>query len=212
MFDNLFSTTEIANLVQKKFGHNDFKLLSFSIKPVSDTAIGYLGEHLRVKSEVKLSDKVEIVLFFVKKKLENSEAAPLALLCLNSNVFEREALFLLLLQKEQPNVKWAPKLYGYKNENTLIFEDLSERKFEMTKNEFGMLDFKHCKMGLNTLAKMHAFSFQYQYKKLITNDGYSMMDEFSELFDEVLFHKEDEYGKGESSKGRVSTRNFVSLK
>lgn len=145
-------------------GNYQLNILSFSVKPLSDKPIGFLGGHfiLRVifnsikQIDISESDKNEISFFI--KKLPNPDHSQFEYVC-EMNAFSKEVNFfekLIPKLRNFCNSEWSPKCYFIEKDSFLVFENLIANGFQMLPNNY--FDFRHMKIAIETLARFHAAS------------------------------------------------------
>lgn len=118
--------------------NNQLIISSFSVKPLSDKPIGFLGGHfiLRVifnsieQIDISESDKNEISFFI--KKLPNPDHSQFEYVS-EMNAFSKEVNFYEKLIPKLRNFsdsEWSPKCYFIEKDNFLVFENSLQMDFK----------------------------------------------------------------------------------
>lgn len=136
---------------------NKLKIIAYDIKRLSETPLGFLGEHntLRITYQLKSNVNAELSVF-TKTLPQFSDYVK------NFNGFNKEiCLYQFLLPRLQDvtigSKKWAPNCYLTRSDNLLVMENLNEEDFQMApKTNGGRFDYDHLVVALKTLARFHA--------------------------------------------------------
>lgn len=159
--ETILSTAECCEVITALL-KTRFQLINYLIKPISDTAQGYSGQHFRATCQVKVNGQPKTVNFFIKKR--KYFAGMFGEMKNQFDNYKAEATIIRILNDGNEDATWVPKLLKYIYPNLVVLEDLGERQYEMAKIKFGLFDFEHCKCMLRALAQLHAFSFNYDLK------------------------------------------------
>lgn len=177
------SSNDIWGLCQrylKEFPHDsqekqqqqldNFKIVSYKLKPISEDPSGFLGCHQFLIVEVLTTcsatkaENIQQLRFFTKTAPVEIESRMQYLE--GFGVFQKEiVVYRDLLPKLQSTFgAVAPQCY-YSDNNMLVFEDLSQQGFKMAAGRDGLLDFQHLQCSVKTLAALHASSIVLDFKQ-----------------------------------------------
>lgn len=130
-------------------------VIRFSATVTGGTGNNYYSQLYRVYVHFKTTVERDTVLF-IKAPLEQGFVADIK----HIGFYNKEPQVykqLLPVMREKVNFEFGPKSFHCPRENTLVLSDLREEGYVML-NKFDQLDFPHCKIVLETLAKFHATS------------------------------------------------------
>lgn len=160
------SREDCESAVRKALKGAEHRLLDYSIKPASDSPIGFMGTHLRVEAKVLLGgSETKTLKLFAKKPPGTKTHSSFVSTC---QFFEREsrvyASYAPRMRSVLPPGEKLPlaECYfarGEENGTTdlIILEDLHEKGYRMTDKRKPM-DLEHCRVVLDALGRYHASS------------------------------------------------------
>ena len=184
-------------IVKNKLNTSNFKILECSVRSFSDEQVGFLGEHLSLQATVLLekedetSEKINLE-FFAKclpRKNEEYES-----FINDTQSFYKEYRFYLDILPDlkkhriDEELCWTSKCYLSKP-NVIVLENLINRGFRHSDCK-PSIDYKHCVVLVETLARFHAESVFFEEKT------YSKLGEkYSDiLFESFWMNKEGHPG------------------
>lgn len=174
--------------------NNQLNISSFSVKPLSDKPIGFLGGHFILKvnfnsiKQIEITKSVKNEISFFIKKLPNSDHSQFEYVS-EMNAFSKEVNFyekLIPKLRSFGNEKWSPKCYFIEKDNFLVFENLVAGGFQMLSNH-NYFDFHHMKIAIETLARFHASSII-----LEENEKCLIPDKFFDCIKENSYPNDDQ--------------------
>lgn len=160
----VLSEKEVFHVVFQDLGTHDFEILDSKLKPIGETATGFLGEHKRLEVTVDLNGPKKSkkkLTYFVKKT--SNEAPTQKEFLEKTGCFLKEIGIYKTIFKEFDKVltenviKWRPKYFHSKGLDLFVIEDLSASEYYLFP-ERTLLDKEHVLVALRSLAAMHASS------------------------------------------------------
>lgn len=165
---NVLSKEEVLKIIETDLNTKKFNLLDYEIKPASENPMGFLGDHMKVKGNVKIEDTTKEVTYFVKKI--PSEVPEHLEYAQKTRAFYKEielfkTLFNDLKDAQNPKIrtKWRPDYFYSRDYEVVVIEDLSINGYYMLP-ERTLMDEAHIKASLKGMAAMHAASFVFEEK------------------------------------------------
>lgn len=160
----------------------DKESISFEIKPLSDTAKGFGGEHFILTISYKtITNESKAQKFFLKNT--DTENKFTAFMIESLNGYEKEAFLYDTFAKECATMgidfSFAPAGY-FTRPHFLVMEDISLGGFR-TAHTHRQMDLGQCRSALDALAKFHMSIVIYEYEKRKINTSYSLAKERPEI-------------------------------
>lgn len=199
------SKDEVFLTVERDLGTSDFELVDHEIRPASQNPLGFLGDHMKMKVNVKIGDKTEERKYFVKKI--PTEVPQHLEYALKTGAFYKEIEMyktafkdLKHAQKDLKNItKWCPDFYYARKAEIFVLEDISLQGYYMIE-ERTLMDEDHIKATLRCMAAMHASSFVFEEKFHQGKVGHSSPEfkgeigdkkfEIGEIYKHLVFESE----------------------
>lgn len=181
-------TTVLRNYLKSE----DFKLTSHTMRPLSETREGLIGEHFIVTLEYETNNKSNAHSFFLK--VLNGSSRVLFELAQSIKAYEKEEFFYTVVLEESRNrgidTSFAPACYLCKP-YSIVLENLANSGFKGTPKS-KPLDLAHCKSSLVAIAKFHAAGITYEELRT-KEDGsiFRFQEAHPEFFTNVLFGSEE---------------------
>ncbi|XP_017771364.1 PREDICTED: uncharacterized protein LOC108558844 [Nicrophorus vespilloides] len=189
LITDILSTEDCYKVIKKRIGTSDYKLVDYRINSLSDSGErgGFLGEHYILTIEIERGTR-EILDFFVKqspttesqKKFAEESGATFKEMQFFKKIIPDSLAFGIKTLEEV-----AAKCY-LSQESMIIVDNLKSLGFKTANFRDGIC-FEDLKLGVKTIAKMHASGFllEEKYKEkygvdIKLNDIYSA--EFKEAF------------------------------
>lgn len=169
MEKTFLSDEEISTLL-RKLTSDKSKVISYSISPLGESPIGFLGNHflltLNYHEDYQNNyQHFKSIKFFMKT---TPQIASHAQYVENIGVFKKEViLFKTVIPKLLDATaflehSWAPKCHIAKK-NILLLENLSEKNYCLANQTNGIFDLEHCVAVMCTLADFHAASVIFEH-------------------------------------------------
>lgn len=165
---DLLTSDEIKKIVTSTFNSENVDIDDYSIKPMSDKLIGFLGEHFRLTVDVSFNSKKYTKSYFIKTLPRNNPKQCEYVTSSGAFVKEVECYDKLFrdinkaVAENNENKQWHPKYY-YGRDDVLVLEDLTPYGFQLYP-EREPLDLDHAKIVLKTLAAMHGECLVFEKK------------------------------------------------
>lgn len=159
----IITNEDCLTILKAYFKSPDVKFVKFEIKPISENAEGFMGEHYKLLITHETFGTMSVVQFFIKTKPTKNQAQ--RDMVDGMGIFEREIFIYEVLLKEFDkyglDTSFAGKSYLCKDKTTIIMEDLTTKGFELT-DRHTALDLNSIKSALHSLALYHAAGFAYE--------------------------------------------------
>lgn len=160
----------IVGKLPKSFGG----VKKFEIVPLSDSLVGFWGDHFILKLYNEQSDKHDFFLKAVPRHIESRLE-----IIQETGFFEREMKiyehFIPGLQVLS-SISWAPKIYLAKEDYFIVLENL--RDYQLYPSITNVWDYEHFEVALRTLAVFHASTVIYEQKfGPMRNDELKLLEE-----------------------------------
>lgn len=167
------TNNDIQNIVgklPKSFGG----VKKFEVVPLSDSLVGFWGDHFILKVYNDKSDKHDFFLKAVPRHIESRLE-----IIQETGFFEREMKiyehFIPGLQVLS-SISWAPKIYLAKEDYFIVLENL--RDYRLHPSITNVWNYDHFVIALKTLADFHASTVIYEEKfGPMTNDDLKLLEE-----------------------------------
>lgn len=165
--DGKLSRDEVEAVVRQSLNSGDFHLVGYQLRPASESPLGFLGEHLKLRVEFRQDGgKIRERHFFVKT-IPSSVPQHMKY-ALETRAFFKEiemykTLFADIKKGQKNPTKWCPDYFYSRGEELLVVEDLSVMGYYMLP-ERTLMDEEHVRASLRAMAAMHAGSLVLQEK------------------------------------------------
>lgn len=167
------TNNDVQNIVgklPKSFGG----VKKFEVVPLSDSLVGFWGDHFILKVYNDKSDKHDFFLKAVPRHIESRLE-----IIQETGFFEREMKiyehFIPALQVLS-SISWAPKIYLAKEDYFIVLENL--RDYHLFPSIINVWDYDHFLVATKTLAVFHASTVIYEEKfGPITDDELKLLEE-----------------------------------
>lgn len=195
MAGKILTYDDYFKILQNRFNTKEIDCIIEKWEPLSDNIEGYMGDHEILKLTYSSNKKQRTEMFFVKTKPQVYTAKiewP--------NLYEKEIFFYEFFMREVKKMScdntFTPKVYFSKDDKTMVMENLTMNGYRVfDRNRF--YDINHCKVSLKSLAQLHAYSIIYEQQKTKEfGRQFRLNLEFPEVFNEVMFVKNDEKAPG----------------
>lgn len=147
---------------------------------------GLIGKHYNLKILYEKDGNHEELDLFLKELNTTNKAMQYLLNSIKA--YDKEEFYYTFLINEFKSngvhVDFAPACY-HARAPLLVFEDLAIRGYKNSPRR-DMLDVKHCKVALKTLAKFHAATISYERLKSETDKNFVGL-QHSEYLDDIVF-------------------------
>ena len=190
-FGDILSNNDWKEIIKNKLNTTDFKILERSVKSFSDRQLGIMGEHLSLQATVAVSNGKDSDVsqhlnlnFFAKsiprgiKAFENFVESTQSFL--KEYRFYLDILPDLKKHQIQEEASWSCKCYLAKPD-ILVFENLMCQGFQHYECK-PSIDYKHCALLAETLARFHAESVIFEEKESCT-----IADKYSDILFETFW-------------------------
>lgn len=183
---------DCKEILQKHLQRKDFTLLEFEERSVA--VMGIMAGHYKLKTKCKIEDKVICNSFFVKRMVSPIEIQ--TRMIEEQGAYEKEDFayktLTTLFEEIHYQIDYMPQCYFTVKDTLFVFEDAIESGFKSPENVLDLLDMKHMKITLDTVAKFHAGSIIQEHKKsLLLEKKYKMSDDYSAYFKDSLYRKDE---------------------
>lgn len=155
-----------------------------------------MGDHFSIR--VKLNDFPDELRFFAKRfpyQHELQSQYALSLGAFGNEITTYSTIFEEFKKIEGHDGSFPPRYYFGRDNDVLVFEDLSVKGFELTREKnLNDLSLEHVKLPLPLLAKYHAGSIALEHlksKKL--GRKYTLLEDYGNVMQEPLFRKDENF-------------------
>lgn len=199
--EEILNKEEILKVVKTNLKHDNFTLKDVIVKPAGENPLGFNGEHAKITVTVIINGQNTDLHYFVKKT-PNAVQAHREYLDKAKCFYKEIGLFKSLLidltnaRKFYKRVeKWYPECYYYKNEDIIVFEDVSVDGYYMVPERM-FLNKDYILKCLDSIAAMHASSIIFEEKlkigeiRTISENRGSNLKSIGELYKNLLFETE----------------------
>ncbi|KRT86847.1 phosphotransferase [Oryctes borbonicus] len=160
---------------------------SHEVRGIS-TVEGLIGKHYKLKIVYEAGENQRELDLFLKEL--NTANKVMQYLIDSIKAYDKEAFYYSYLLPEfnshNIHINFAP-ICCYCRPSLAVFEDLSLRGFRNSPKR-DMLDIKHCKVALATLAKFHAATVSYEKAKSKADENVvSLLQQFPQILDDTIF-------------------------
>lgn len=162
----MISEEDCIKVLQNYLQTSDVKFKHFDIKPISENAEGFLGEHYKLKITHEKAGKQVVDQFFIKSMPTKNSAH--VEIVRDMGIFKREIFVYNVLLKEYKkygfDTSFAAQCYLCKGDQLMVLEDLTTKGFALSEREIN-LDLNHLQSALYSLAMYHAAGYAFEKKK-----------------------------------------------
>lgn len=193
---SVLSSNDCKKIVKNYSQADNFDVVDYSVRPFSTDVNGFLGSHLLITIKISKEGAAEELRFFGKQfpfQQDLQKAYALQVGAYTNEIFTYEILFNEFKKLEGFDAEFAPKYYHGKDNELLVFEDLSEKGFSLPEHP-NALSLEEIKFSLKVLAQFHSGSVGYQIiKSKELGRKYKLIDEFPNCMQEPLFRKDERF-------------------
>ncbi|KAL0276418.1 UNVERIFIED_CONTAM: hypothetical protein PYX00_003999 [Menopon gallinae] len=165
--DGKLSRDEVEIVVRQCLKSKDFRLVGYQLRPASESPLGFLGDHLKLRTVVERDgSENEERHFFVKavpSSLPQHTKYALATRAFFKEIELYRTLFADIREAQEKPTKWCPDYFFSRGEELVVVEDLSVEGYYMLP-ERTLMDEDHIRASLRAMAAMHAGSLVLQEK------------------------------------------------
>ncbi|KAF2879852.1 hypothetical protein ILUMI_26309 [Ignelater luminosus] len=194
--ESVLSLQDCNQIIKNYLNSEEFHVLDYEVQPFSDTVNGFMGDHLLIKIKFALKNVENEVRFFAKRFPFNHELQSryaLSVKAFTNEIFTYQVIFNKFKKFDGFNDEFAPKYYFGKDNDLIVFEDLSEKGFVLPEPT-NALPLDIVKFCLKILAKYHSGSIGYQeLKSKKQGKRYRLIDEYPDCMQEPLFRKDESF-------------------
>lgn len=194
--ESVLSLQDCNQIIKNYLKSKEFQVINYEVQPFSDAVNGFMGDHLLIRIKFASKNVENEVRFFAKRFPFNHELHSryaLSVKAFTNEIFTYQVLFNEFKKFGGFNQELAPRYYFGKDNDLIVFEDLSEKGFVVPEPQ-NALPLNVIKFSLEILAKYHAGSIGYQeLKSKELGRKYRLIDEYPECMQEPLFRKDDNF-------------------
>lgn len=181
---------ECEKLISRRFKTNTYKILSYQLTPLDGGRSGIMGEHWILKIQIENNPDVT---FFIKSRPQMESQI---FYIKHVDISYKEENFYKKIVPAMKNLninlinEITPTCWMIRTSEFLIFEDLSALNFKIYPS-INPLSYNAIKLGLSTLAKLHACSFAFEETmSSIMKQKYRIIDYFEKELQETFYSSE----------------------
>lgn len=189
MGQDLFSEEDLHAIIQARYNNVNIKTISASMKPISEDAEGFMGEHYKLKITYSLEGVQKEADFFVKTKARNNKYQEES--ANEVGIYKREIFLYDVLFKEFAKYGYdtsfsACGYYCIPNQ-TLVMEDVTLKGYRLTERQT-VYNLNKLQCMLKSLAMYHAAGFAYERtKSKELGKPFCLGEEYADVLEDVYF-------------------------
>lgn len=192
----IISAGDIVKIVRQDYStFRKCDIVDFSINPFSDNVDGFNSEHFLLEVNTKTNGKQTFFVKYFPSRFQFQKRFAEDAGTFSKEITVYEEVFRKFGKVAGFDSSFAPKYYFGRDKNLVVFENLSEKGFAVTKQpNLNELDLIHVKLPLEALAKLHAGSIAYEEtKSREMNTKYRLSDDYDVHLKEPLFRKDETF-------------------
>lgn len=186
--DKFLSDKQCQQILQNRFQTQEIKLIDYELKPISENAEGYMGQHFNLIITYELNGKTLKEMLFMKRK---PTIETIKEMTNDTRLYKKEILFYDVLlprfASKGYNTNFAAKSYFCIPDEAIIVENLLNKGYKLLERN-QMFDMPKMKCVLRALALYHGAGFAYEKSKSAEiGKAYKFTDDFAEILQERFY-------------------------
>lgn len=192
--NHIISYCNCIKVLENFFHHKNFAISSIIIESLNEVVSGMMAEYYKVIIDSQVDNTTITKSFFCKKLIMYHKIQEI--MGKAQGAYEKEDFIYRTFTIESnkvPNFSptFAPQCYLSLKDDLFILDNLLDLEYSRAKKE---CDLQHCKEALKTIAEFHASSIIIEEtKSKLLRQKYSLYDDNSEIFQDSLYRRDDEY-------------------